>query len=357
MGYTQEDKRGFQLLHSFAFVIHLISCVFAYHLIPPSSKMKQYVYVEAVEFTITATGEPTIDIQKKSAFDNANAIAIIALNELLATVSHGIALSILTCNCCGKANINSVYRGRSRKEEYWRRWFEYGITAGILEVGMLVGQGELNLIVLISVLLANAAMQMIGFYNDYIERDKWNIIPSISAFLIMFSIIILFIFKAANQSSDNLKSLNYWYLALIFSIFYLSFGVHQMIYLLVDDYAKKVDVDKIYIVLGFTSKIILSWTYIAISRGTWDELDKENKFRFDDKVSWEGTQNSVGGWDTVKYGVLIASVFVISGSYILEYTQKRPTNYEIGTTDYKAVNTSEEEVKSKYSRKQFRINF
>ena len=98
MGYTQEDKRGFQLLHSFAFVIHLISCVFAYHLIPPSSKMKQYVYVEAVEFTITATGEPTIDIQKKSAFDNANAIAIIALNELLATVSHGIALSILTCN-------------------------------------------------------------------------------------------------------------------------------------------------------------------------------------------------------------------------------------------------------------------
>ena len=351
MGYTQEDKRGFQLLHSFAFVIHLISCVFAYHLVPPSSKMKQYIYVEAVEFTTTATGEPTIDVQKKSAFDNANAIAIIALNELLATISHGIALSILTCNCCGKANNKNVYKGRSRKEEYWRRWFEYGITAGILEVGMLVGQGELNLIVLISVLLANAAMQMIGFYNDYIEREKWNIIPSISAFLMMFCIIILFIFKAANQSSDNLQSLNYWYLALIFSIFYLSFGIHQMIYLLVDDYAKRVDVDKIYIVLGFTSKIILSWTYIAISRGAWDELDKNNEFRFDDKVSWEGTKNSVGGWNTVKYGVLIASVCVIIGSYISEYTQNRNVNYQVVNTD------EEEKNKLKYSRKKFNLNF
>lgn len=352
MGYTQQDKRSFQLLHSFAFIIHLISCVFAYYLVPPNSKMKQYIYVEAVEFTTTDAGEPTIVVERKSAFDNANAIAIIALNELLATISHGIALSILTCNCCGKVKNSNIYRGRSRKEEYWRRWFEYAITAGILEVGMLVGQGELNLTLLVGVLIANAAMQMIGFYNDYIERSKWNIIPSIVAFLIMFNIIILFIFKAANQTSDNLQSLNYWYLALIFSIFYLSFGVHQIIYLLVDDYAKRVDVDKIYIVLGFTSKIILSWTYIAISRGTWDELDKDNEFRFDDKVSWEGTKNSVGGWNTVKYGVLIASVCIIIGSYVSEYTQKRPTNYV-------AVRTNEEgeENAIKYKRKKMNLNF
>ena len=124
-----------------------------------------------------------------------------------------------------------------------------------------------------------------------------------------------------------------------------------MIYLLVDDYAKKVDVDKIYIVLGFTSKIILSWTYIAISRGAWDELDKNNEFRFDDKVSWEGTKNSVGGWNTVKYGVLIASVCVIIGSYVSEYTQNRKVSYQ-------AVNMDEEENnKLKYQRKKFNLNF
>ena len=323
MGYTYEDRIYFTYLHLAAFIIHTISCTFAFNLAPPAEKMKQFIYVEAATFGSTDTGEPTIYIVKKEIFKNANAIAIIAWNELFTAVSHFIALILLWFTDI-KIGDNEFYKGRSRPEEYIRRWIEYGITAGILEVGMLVGQGECNIIVLSSVLLANAAMQLIGFYNDYTEKNRWNIVPSISAFIIMFSIIIVFIFKAANQSggSNNWESLNYGYLAIVFSIFYLSFGVHQTLYLNWRYYAKNIDADKIFVYLSITSKIVLSWTYIAIARGTWDEIDFKNEHRLDDKVSWEGgnVKDSIHGWNWVKYGTLAASVILIIFAYSYELT-------------------------------------
>ena len=330
MGYSNEDRTYFTYLHLAALIIHIVSCVFAFSLAPPAEKMKQFIYVEAATFGNTSTGEPTIYIIKKEVFKNANAIAIIAWNELFTAVSHFIALIFLwftfTCDCCSKCGCcnedNKKYEGRSRPEEYTRRWIEYGITAGLLEVGMLVGQGECNIIVLSSVLLANAAMQLIGFYNDYTEKNKWNIIPSISAFIIMFSIIIIFIFKAANQSSgtNNWESLNYGYLAIVFSIFYLSFGIHQTLYLNWQYYAENIDVDKIFVYLSITSKIVLSWTYIAIARGTWDEIDDKNNHRLDDKVSWEGgnVKDSIAGWNWVKYGTVTAAVLLIIFAYSYE---------------------------------------
>jgi hypothetical protein len=332
MGYTEEDRTYFTYLHLAALIIHTVSCVFAFSLAPPAEKMKQFIYVEAATFGTTDTGEPTIDIVRKEVFKNANAIAIIAWNELVTAISHFIALVVLWCKCvcCSKCGCcdedNKRYEGRSRPEEYTRRWIEYGITAGILEVGMLVGQGECNIIILSSVLLANAAMQLIGFYNDYTEKNKWNIIPSISAFIIMFSIIIIFILKAANQSSGSefvsYESLNYGYLAVVFSIFYLSFGIHQTLYINWQYYAENIDADKIFVYLSITSKIVLSWTYIAIARGTWDEIDFKNEHRLDEKVSWEGgnVKDSIHGWNWVKYGTLAASVILIIFAYSYELT-------------------------------------
>tara|TARA_E500000331_G_C17156806_1_gene669921 strand:+ start:96 stop:1106 length:1011 start_codon:yes stop_codon:yes gene_type:complete len=323
MGYTANAKRDFLILHALAFFIHLASSYNAFNLAPPAEKMKQFIYVEEATFGKTATGEPTIDIVKKEVYKNANAISIIAWNEALATFSHFIAFSIVLIYESGgyEEENKNKYNGRSRPEEYWRRWIEYAITAGILEVGMLVGQGECNLIILSMVLFANLGMQIIGFYNDYTEKEKWNIIPSITAFFIMFSIIVIFIIKALNQSSDgHLESLNYGYLTVVFSIFYLSFGIHQMFYLNWKDYAEKIDIDKIFIVLGFTSKIVLSWTYIAIARSTWDEIDDKNEHRIDEKVNWEGGNDSITGWNWVKYSTVIASVIIIAAAYIIELT-------------------------------------
>jgi hypothetical protein len=209
------------------------------------------------------------------------------------------------------------YLGYSRPKEYRRRWFEYAFTAGLLEIGILIGQGEQSFMLLLVILLANVAIQMIGFYNDQANttkdgREHWSVIPSIASFTIMGAIIMVFIFHAVNGSNESLESLNYGYLAIVFSIMYLSFGIHQIIYMLDDTYGLKWDVDKIYIVLGFTAKIVLSWTYIAIARQTWDELGEP----WDENVPWEGGKDSISTWNTVKVGLLIGAVILILASYI-----------------------------------------
>jgi len=177
------------------------------------------------------------------------------------------------------------------------------------------------------VLLANASMQMIGWYNDATPARDRSVIPSINAFTIMFSIIIVFIIHAAGQTNDTLESLSYGYLAVVFALFYLSFGVHQILYMYLEldacgikavKYADCIDIDRIYVILGFTSKIVLSWTYIAISRQTWDELTGNEDFRIDKKVSWEATDYSIQSWDAVKILVLCGSLVIIIVSCLLE---------------------------------------
>ncbi|MAP73752.1 MAG: hypothetical protein CMJ55_05755 [Planctomycetaceae bacterium] len=328
MPYTAKDKNIFLGLHTTSLVIHAVSAYYAFDLAPAPEKMKNYIYTESINFTTTtgdSSGEPTFTVEKTKIFDNANAIAIIGVNELITAISHLIAVATLMFHTTDEKL--GKYTGRSRKEEYRRRWIEYGITAGLLEVGMLVGQGELNGVVLCMVLLANAAMQMIGWYNDATPARIRSVIPSINAFTIMFSIIIVFIIHAAGQTNDTLQSLSYSYLAVVFALFYLSFGVHQILYMYLEidacglkgvKYADCIDIDRIYVVLGFTSKIVLSWTYIAISRQTWDELTGNEDFRIDKKVSWEATDYSIQSWDAVKIGVLIGSLVIIALTCLLE---------------------------------------
>jgi hypothetical protein len=83
-------------------------------------------------------------------------------------------------------------------------------------------------------------------------------------------------------------------------------------------YADCIDIDRIYVVLGFTSKIVLSWTYIAISRQTWDELTGNPEFRIDTKVSWEATDYSIESWDAIKILVLCGSLAIIVVTCLLE---------------------------------------
>tara|TARA_E500000331_G_scaffold166838_1_gene161529 strand:+ start:11402 stop:12526 length:1125 start_codon:yes stop_codon:yes gene_type:complete len=328
MPYTAKDKNIFLGLHITSFIIHAVSCYFAFYLAPAPEKMKNYIYAESINFTTTtgdSAGEPTFTVVKEKVFDNANAIAIIGVNELLTAISHLIAIGMLLFHTSDE--YKGKYQGRSRPEEYKRRWIEYGVTAGILEVGMLVGQGELNIVVLSMVLLANAAMQMIGWYNDATDPRDRSVVPTINAFTIMFSIIIVFIIHAAGQTNDTLESLSYGYLAVVFALFYLSFGVHQILYMYLEldacgikavKYADCIDIDRIYVILGFTSKIVLSWTYIAISRQTWDELTGNEDFRIDKKVSWEATNYSVQSWDEVKILVLCGSLTIIVVACLLE---------------------------------------
>lgn len=334
MGWNLAERPGFIFLHTISFVLHCISCGLIFYLAPPDDITKP-LKVETYNYT-TVNGKPDILVGEANVFDHANAFYLIGANEALTALSHLIAISQLTIFYKPEKERLTKYYGRSREKEYLRRWIEYGFTAGFLEVGILIGQGEQSFILILMILLGNIAMQMIGFYNDQANlnkdsRQQWSVIPSISAFFIMFSIIIVFIFHSANNINEQLEALNYSYLAIVFSIMYLSFGVHQMLYLLEPNYGVKWDVDKIYIVLGFTAKIVLSWTYIAIARQTWDELGDP----WDDKIPWEGGESSIATWDTVKVGLLIGALLVIILAYVWF---GRPT---VLLNGYSAIETSD----------------
>ena len=294
---------------------------------PPPEKANSDIYVETTNLKLT-NGKPTIEVVKVTAYADVNAGFIIATNEAIACFSHALALLIIGLRYI-EVDDKDVYRGRSRPEEYWRRWIEYAITAGLLEFGLLIGQGELNLVLLLGILVANIAMQIIGLYNDYVPRKNWNVIPSVTAFLLMSGIITVFSFRTANNIS-TLDSMQYEALTAIFAVFYMSFGIHQMIYLYVPTYAKRIDVDKIYIVLGFTAKIVLTWSYFAISRQAAVELGVP----MDNKVPWEsGTvSDSANSWDWARWGIIIGAVVVIIISYLIELGQNRPVNYSLLAT-------------------------
>ena len=258
---------------------------------------------------------------------------LIGLNEGLAALSHFIgAVGVCAADKSkpsdprtGKARRRDRfdYKGFSRPEEYKRRWIEYAVTAGLLEVGILLGQGEKSLLLLLFIFIGNAAMQTIGWFNDSqlfelrgggTKRSLFYS-PTFNAFLILAAIVTVFVFHATNTIGKELKSLDFGYLALIFALFYSSFGVHQLLYMRYESYAKHIDIDRFYIVLGFTAKIVLSWTYISIERGAWDELG----LPYDDIVPWENTDDSVASWNLVRLVLGFGSIVIIGLAAGMEY--------------------------------------
>lgn len=327
MGYSYKDKCSFISLHMLAFTMHLISSVLAFYLSPTDDKIRRPIEYQQYNYTTNNESMPITIVTDVEAM-RWSSIFVIGVNEALATLSHLIGL----LGVCAADSSNPGdkkkrdrfdYKGFSRSEEYKRRWIEYAVTAGLLEVGILLGQGEKSLLLLLFVAIGNAAMQTIGWFNDEQLSELRGIgsitklfySPTVNAFLILAAIIAVFVAHAVNQVGEDLNSLDFGYLALIFTLFYSSFGVHQLCYMSYKSYAKYIDIDRFYIVLGFTAKIVLSWTYISIERSAWDELG----IPYDNKVPWEGTKDSIPMWNTIQVGLGTSALIIIALSLYMEY--------------------------------------
>jgi hypothetical protein len=327
MGYSYKDKCSFISLHMLAFTMHLISSVLAFYLSPTDEKIRRPIEYQQYNYTTNNESMPITIVTDVEAM-RWSSIFVIGVNEALAALSHLIGLLGVCAADSSKPNDKKNrdrfdYKGFSRSEEYKRRWFEYAVTAGLLEVGILLGQGEKSLLLLLFVAIGNAAMQTIGWFNDEQLSELRGIgsitklfySPTVNAFLILAAIIAVFVAHAVNQVGEDLKSLDFGYLALIFTLFYSSFGVHQLCYMSYKSYAKYIDIDRFYIVLGFTAKIVLSWTYISIERSARDELGMP----YDDKVPWESSDDSIATWNILRVTLGVGALAVIGLAVFMEY--------------------------------------
>jgi hypothetical protein len=293
-GYSQQDKESFSSLHFYAFLIHLVSAILATNLTPGVEFATQTLTFTQYDYT-SVDDLPTILTSTIDFIRNANPILLVALNEWITCASHVIGFIIVN----RVPTVDTELNGWSRKSEYTRRWIEYAITAGLLEIAFVIGLGETNMLIILIILINNIALQLIGWSQDIQKNVGFTMV---SGFILLFTVILVLATHVINQVGLQME---WGYLVSIFSIFYASFGVHQTLYVAWDEYREMFDVDKIYICLSMTAKIVLSWTFIGIYRKSFVRLGKPMV----PKVWWE--ENNENTWDWIIGILAFLGVFFI----------------------------------------------
>ena len=377
-GYTHNAFLMFLILHSLAFVIHLISTIYAFGFIP-SEEWKVYsnLTIETnvlkldvhsklileknnIDFVID-TG-PSDNIVRQT-FDNVNPIRLIAYNELITTLSHFIAIFLLYLSQYENVGqcISGIFKCRHyrqsleepeespiyypRPAEYNRRWVEYSITAGLLEVALAVSVGHDNIYVLFSLIVLNVVQQMCGFllddlkYQDdmsshyIVEGDNDNFIwlqPARNmiflfgaGFLILSAQIFIVLGGAINLDVGD----NDWFfpLAIVYSIVYSLFGIHLLIIHIFDycvgsddnGYLKYFDGDAIFVVLSCSVKVLLSWVCITSIYEIFIEKGGENYITGTNEITdvvWKDVRNNIIIFSSLLFffGILFVSLMTDS---------------------------------------------
>jgi hypothetical protein len=170
-----------------------------------------------------------------------SALAWITANEALTFFSHLIAVAYLRC-----------YKDEATKFEPLRRTMEYSLTAGILQVALVLGVGSVSLYGILFLLIANVVLQAIGYAIDAIDGSVRKGLLYTTAFVLL-SVQILYVLANGSYLSGPDTT---WYTAMnvIYAVFYVGFGIVKFI-----DKRQ----NEIYILMSVTSKISLSWLLIG----------------------------------------------------------------------------------------------
>ena len=272
-----------QNLHIAAAGIHLISCILAIvvhtdtitgkitlphhtYMADPTATVKELIVNE------TTTHEPIL---------YTNPMVWIAGNEGFTFFSHIIALFLMP-----RANDLDDF-------ERTRRTIEYSLTAGILQVALVLGIGSVAIYDVLMLLLLNVAVQLLGWLWDKTEDEF------IKPYLLgtAFGLLAVEIIYVIGQSL-NLKGINpggYITMGIFYAIFYLLFGLVKCFKVLRDHE------NEIYILMSVSSKVALSWILIGNTYQGLRELEI-------DSAPLDHTDLD---WGVVQYIVTIACFLVL----------------------------------------------
>ena len=306
-------------LHVFACLIHLVSCVLAWLCNPSSSHVRLSLKVDKLTYeyatnvsSVGASSEEVVYASKVSP------IGLVALNETLTALSHLVAVFVLMFMS------DKVYRrkdGYSLDYEYMRRWFEYAITAGLLEVAIVCGQGTREWFGIVYILACNVVIQLMGYLMDVAPRfpyKSWFF--GIGGFLL--SIQIWLISTNAVNTSNKSENESVWVrMAIFYGVMYSLFGVHQACVHYWEWYRTTFHGDMIFIFLSMSSKLYLSWSLIAEIRQRFYELGEP----LTPSVWFETDRAStVDTWMSIKDTMMVFSIVVIVLGYVISYVRVTP---------------------------------
>ena len=237
--------RLLQNLHISAASIHLVSCILAIvvhtdtitgkitlphhtYMADPTATEKHLIVNE------TTTHEPIL---------YTNPMVWIAANEGFTFFSHVLALFLMP----RANNLNDFERTR--------RTLEYSLTAGILQVALVLGVGSVAIYDVLMLLLINVAVQLLGWLWDKTNDDF--IKPYLLG--IAFGLLSVEIIYVIGQSLNlnGIEPGGYIVMCIFYAIFYLMFGLVKCFK------SWRNHENELYILMSVSSKVALSWILIG----------------------------------------------------------------------------------------------
>lgn len=280
-------------LHIAAAIIHLVSSIFA-----------TYVHTDTITGVLTlphhtymanpAATEKHLIVNATLVHENViytNPFVWIACNEALTFFSHVFALSQLYSK---DIDIDRFERNR--------RSVEYAVTAGILQVALVLGIGSIALYDMFMLLIVNVVLQGLGWIYDQEDlppRLKNYILTS--AFILLAVEIQYVIFQTTNLQGIEVGP--YIVMGVFYAIFYLLFGLVKIIP------EWKAHEKEIYILMSVSSKVALSWILIGNSYSGLKELGVSSEPIDHTALDWRALQIAI----SILCGlILVVGIFLIT---------------------------------------------
>jgi hypothetical protein len=307
-------------LHIAAAIIHLISCVLSVIVhtdtIVGKITLPHHTYMADPTATIkglivneTTTHEPIL---------YTNPMTWIAANEGFTFFSHLLALFLMP-----RANNLSDF-------ERTRRTLEYALTAGILQVALVLGIGSVAIYDVMMLLLLNVAIQLLGWLWD--KTNDEFIKPYLLG--IAFGLLSVEIIYVIGQSLNlnGIEPGGYIVMGVFYAIFYILFGVVKFFK------SWRNHENELYILMSVSSKVALSWILIGNTYQGLRELEVDSAPLDHTDLDWGAVQYLV---------TFVCGLVLIIGIPIII---NLPVNVEMGTG-------SIEEEMNNYSYRRSRRNF
>ena len=286
--YSPKEQHFLITSHCIAFVIHLVSSILSFMEADKLPTLNGNITLANYKYSKTP---PHTVVAYNTIGDTQQPVRWVAWNETLTWVAHLVAIIIFVTN-----------HESARVCESARRWFSYAITAGLLQVAMILSLGPVPLFLIIFLMVNNAIVQTLGGFMVDQEEDISKRVAYLSVAMVLFLASATFVAVSCLQIEGidfSKLSVSYSGLAVIYGVFYASFGIVQLVrqcYKNRDFLGGRVQADGVFVLLSITSKVVLSWCLISIVHTGLENLDI--------------VETSVN-WQYVQLGVIIAAALVV----------------------------------------------
>lgn len=306
--------------HLLAFLLHTVSAILAFISQPDSGLNLGKLVIDEVHFNaIAATNETVAKLEVVEAdhivYENINVVQLIFTNEVITAVSHLIGV-------IGFFLYTSSMMADDRHLESVRRYVEYGVTAGLLEVALLVGLGSTSFYQVLFIILSNMAIQLLGYMSERTKDRMRQIYYNVGGFLLLAPTITIIVWNAQLvKGMDRVVELSIFY-----AVLYALFGLHNLFDHLFAFWRQSIDRDTGYNILSVATKIGLSWLLIAMTFQTYKAAGVA--------LTPEVDMDFVLLQDALRYGII---GFVVVGLGLTAFVLPKPDGALVAATEAEQV--------------------